>query len=969
MKKALYILICLFAVALVGTSCSPPDFDPMCPPPSVGHDITFVSHTFDGTYSTWTYQVTSGTRPSLSHWVISWCAPGAIVGASELWEYVAPDPRTGITGIKFDTGYEDGETRTVSFTLQGDYPESLVGVGTFGGDAASHSSVTGPLCEPVVTYTITATAGAGGAIAPSGAVVVNEGDSQTFTITPNAGYAISDVVVDGTSMGAVSSYNFTNVTDDHTIHADFSVIQYTITASAGVGGSISPVGAVGVSHGQGQTFNITPNAGYAISDVVVDGTPVGAVSSYTFGGVASDHTIHADFSVIQYTITASAGVGGSISPVGAVVVSHGQSQTFNITPNAGYAISDVLVDDTPVGAVSSYTFEGVASDHTIHADFNVLQYTITASAGVGGSISPVGDVVVGHGQSQSFTITSNTGYVISGVLVDGTSMGAVSSYTFTNVTGDHWIHAAFNVLQYTITASAGDGGSISPVGDVVVNYGQSQAFNITPNTGYAINDVVVDGTPVGALSSYSVTNEINSSAGYAISEVLVGGTSMGAVSSYTFTNVTDDHTIHAAFKVLQYTITASAGVGGNISPVGDVVVNHGQSQGFNITPNEGYVISDVLVDGTPVGAVSSYTFTNVTDDHTIHANFGLITTGLTTRYGLTLAVSPGAGGTATDGTGAAFYKEGDIVAIRALAKDCYDFVNWTAPAGVLADAYAAETAFTMPGQSVTVTANFEFIGNPTRALPDQVLPGEKFSVTVTFTSPDDGFHAIALTDIAPAGWEVSVNVLWAEPEATAVHTPAAEMAAYVWYGPYDVCETFTTVYEVQVPVDAEPGTYTFSGSLKYYIQPNPAPPYEQEVTGDIQVRVKKGETVKIAGVTKEVDGAILPGAAVILYQNGEPIANVVSDGSGNYEFEFSELGDYEVVVGKAGFRDEAQSISVTTLAIYTLDFVGDHGLITDAPSISYVLSCISLWKFGEPPLQLSTFRVLDVISAWIYPVT
>ena len=122
-------------------------------------------------------------------------------------------------------------------------------------------------------------------------------------------------------------------------------------------------------------------------------------------------------------------------------------------------------------------------------------------------------------------------------------------------------------------------------------------------------------------------------------------------------------------------------------------------------------------------------------------------------------------------------------------------------------------------------------------------------------------------------------------------------------------------------------------------------------------------------MTKEVDGAILPGAAVILYQNGEPIANVVSDGSGNYEFEFSELGDYEVVVSKAGFRGETQSISVAALAIYTLDFVGDHGLIPDAPSMSYVLACVSLWKFGEPPLQLSTSRILDVTSAWTYPIT
>ena len=260
-------------------------------------------------------------------------------------------------------------------------------------------------------------------------------------------------------------------------------------------------------------------------------------------------------------------------------------------------------------------------------------------------------------------------------------------------------------------------------------------------------------------------------------------------------------------------------------------------------------------------------------------------------------------------------------------------------------------------------------GDPTRELPDELLPGERFAVTVTFAAAADGFHAIALTDVAPAGWEVNVNVAWADTEATAVHTPAAETAAYVWYGPYDVCVPFTAVYEVRVPVNAEPGNYTFSGSLKYYIEPHPAPPYGQEVTGDMQVRVKAGETVKIAGVTKEIGGAILPGAAVVLYQNGEAIGNVVSDESGDYEFEFSELGDYEVMVSKAGFRGEAQSVSVTTLAIYALDFVGDRGLIPDAPSISYVLACISLWKFGEPPLQLSTFRVLDVISAWTYPIT
>lgn len=69
--------------------------------------------------------------------------------------------------------------------------------------------------------TITATAGPNGAILPAGAVSVAYGGEQTFTITPNPAYAIADVVIDGTSVGAVPSYRFQNVTADHTINATF----------------------------------------------------------------------------------------------------------------------------------------------------------------------------------------------------------------------------------------------------------------------------------------------------------------------------------------------------------------------------------------------------------------------------------------------------------------------------------------------------------------------------------------------------------------------------------------------------------------------------------------------------------------------------------------------------------------------------------------------------------------------------
>ena len=265
-----------------------------------------------------------------------------------------------------------------------------------------------------------------------------------------------DMTVDGFSVGAAASYTFTNVTSDHTISAIFAVNTHTITASAGANGNISPSGAVVVKHGGNQTFTITPSTGYHVADVIVDGSSVGSVTSYTFTNVTSDHTISATFAVNTYTITASAGANGSISPSGVVGVNYGVSQTFTITPNAGYHVADVLVDGSSVGAVTSYTFTNVTSNHTISATFAVNAYTITASAGANGSISPSGAVGVNYGASQNFTITPNSCYHVADVVVDGSSVGPVTSYAFTNVTANHIISATFAINNpSTITATAG----------------------------------------------------------------------------------------------------------------------------------------------------------------------------------------------------------------------------------------------------------------------------------------------------------------------------------------------------------------------------------------------------------------------------------------------------------------------------------------------------------------------------------
>jgi predicted ester cyclase len=304
-------------------------------------------------------------------------------------------------------------------------------------------------------FTITANPGSNGSITPGGSYTLIEGSDQTFSITPDTFYEIEDVLVDGVSVGAVSSYTFTNVTEDHTISASFlEIITHTITASADSDGSITPAGNIELIEGSDQTFTIIADTDFEIEDVLVDGTSVGAVSSYTFTNVTSDHTISVSFVEVTHTIKASAESNGSITPEGDVTVIEGFNQTFFIGADPGYEIGDVLVDGSSVGAVPRYTFNNVTADHTISASFVQVMHSITASAGSNGSITPEGTITVAEGSDQTFDIVADTDFEIEDVLVDGTSVGAVSSYTFTNVKNDHSIVAEFVSVPDSTNTSA-----------------------------------------------------------------------------------------------------------------------------------------------------------------------------------------------------------------------------------------------------------------------------------------------------------------------------------------------------------------------------------------------------------------------------------------------------------------------------------------------------------------------------------
>ena len=198
----------------------------------------------------------------------------------------------------------------------------------------------------------------------------------------------------------------------------------------------------------------------------------------------SNKNILATFTQNSFVITATAGSNGTISPSGAVTVNYGASQAFTITPTVGYRIATVLVDGASVGAISSYTFNNVIATHTIAASFAAIVDTISATASTGATISPSGNVIVTYGNSQSFTMTASTGYQISNVIVDGVSVGALTSYTFTNVIRSHTISVQVTALTYTLTVSNSGNGATTPSGSISVQHGAATAILATPASGY-----------------------------------------------------------------------------------------------------------------------------------------------------------------------------------------------------------------------------------------------------------------------------------------------------------------------------------------------------------------------------------------------------------------------------------------------------------------------------------------------------
>ncbi|MBP1737501.1 MAG: Fibronectin, type domain protein [Oscillospiraceae bacterium] len=164
----------------------------------------------------------------------------------------------------------------------------------------------------------------------------------------------------------------------------------------------------------------------------------GSSGSSSSGGSSSTTT--------KYTITATAGTGGSISPSGSTSVTKGNSKTFTITANSGYKIADVKVDSSSVGALSTYTFSSVNAAHTISATFASAASLSAGSATLGdggsGTLSS-GTTKSGYGITASLPVTSS--------YVSDTTVTASYNFTFSKTVSLEYVNGTW---QFPVNSSS-----------------------------------------------------------------------------------------------------------------------------------------------------------------------------------------------------------------------------------------------------------------------------------------------------------------------------------------------------------------------------------------------------------------------------------------------------------------------------------------------------------------------------------
>ena len=450
------------------------------------------------------------------------------------------------------------------------------------------------------------------------------------------------------------------------------------------------------SSGFGQTYqwykattNSTSN-GVAINGIetnsyTVDTSHVGTFYYYVVVKNWDNETLTSNICAVKvigsgntFVITSTSSENGSISPSGSLDVYEGESQTYTFSANTGYHLSSLLIDGVAVNSsllnnyfLNGYTFTNVNRAHTIKANYEINTYTITVIQAEHGTISNA-STSYNYGSTATFSITADSGYTISKLIIDNTdySSGDLSSYTFTNISDNHTLSAffiantdtAFKVNHFLESLSS-DGAIYHNGAYYLLKEGQNLSgatntmTNVMPKNYKGFSNLEIEQRNIAANGSTQVNIYYNrnvytiaitegsgiattsGSGSYKFEEDVI--ISADTTAAYDWVNWTSDNSTifptttdkRVVFKmpasnlsltanaiIKSFEITTNVDSNGTINP-NTSVVNYGDSQTFDFIPNTGYKVKNVVIDGIDMGKISSYTFLNVVSKHTISVQF------------------------------------------------------------------------------------------------------------------------------------------------------------------------------------------------------------------------------------------------------------------------------------------------------------------------------------------------------------
>ena len=304
--------------------------------------------------------------------------------------------------------------------------------------------------------------------------------------------------------------------------------------------------------------------------------------------------------------------------------------------------------------VQTYTLEKVTKDHRVYVTFEklspVIEQEVQQSGGTQTAVitaDAITEAVKAVTETSASSIVIRPTQVsesISAVNVQlpagavGTIVGAGANVELETAKGN------VTLPSNALSSIQSQGGSTAPLVICVEEKSSSEIASQIPNGTELTGSVAVEVTVMAGNSEVTtfggaqltvmipVDGKFTAGQQYEVLVISSNGAieyltgKCGTSGSQRYVTVKVNHL--STFVVLadtsvqqSYTITATAGAGGTISPYGEVEVQAGQSQTFRITPKDGYVVADVLVDWKSVGAVESYTFRSVDEDHEIRATF------------------------------------------------------------------------------------------------------------------------------------------------------------------------------------------------------------------------------------------------------------------------------------------------------------------------------------------------------------